>query len=137
MTTHPGSPRTGSLSDAADLVVELVDLGLAREAEVAMAFLGLWTLERVKGGRMSRDEADELFTALDVAVGERPGATALSEESRDLVTEGEHFHHFGEAWGTDPAELRRMAYAILGRGRPVDGTGRGDVPPSGPDGGRE
>jgi hypothetical protein len=108
---QPGS--VGSLADAADTVAALGERGLAREAGVAMAFLALWLLERVESGQTTREQADEVFTAIDMRLSGLAGRATLSEASHDLVAEGEHFHHFGEEYGTDPGELRRLAFAIL------------------------
>ena len=111
-------PRgTDDVADLADTVAELLDRGLVREAEVAMAFLALWLLDRVEAGRATREEADRVFTTLDARLSERPGAATLSDTSQELVIEGEHFHHFGDTddqvSGPDPAYFRQLAYTIL------------------------
>lgn len=114
-TAKVQSQSTGGLADIADTVAELLDHGLAREAEVVIGFLAIWLLGRVEAGRMTRETADQVFTALDVRVSSHPKAADLSEASQDLVTEGEHFHHYGEEWGPDPDYLRKLAFAILRR----------------------
>lgn len=112
MSAPTRPPPAADLTDLADTVAELVEGGLAREAEVTTAALALWLLDRVTAGRTSRDEANLVFATLDARL-TGPAAEPLSRTWRDLVTEGEHFHHFGEEWGTDPEQLRALALAIL------------------------
>ena len=106
------SPTPISLADASQPVVDLLESGHVREAEVATAFLALWLVQRVERGTTTGEQANEVFTQLDVSVS-RDQETALSDTWRQLVTEAEHFHHFGEEWGADPTELRRLANAII------------------------
>ena len=107
-------PQPAGLSDLATIVVDLIDRGLVRQAEVTVASLALWLLDRVQAGRMAREEANDVFVAIDLALDDQR-ERALSPEFRDLLTEGEHFHHFGEEWGVDPDTLRDLAFAILRR----------------------
>lgn len=105
-------PPTPGLADAGLAVARLIDRGRIGEAEVATAFLALWLLDRVERGATSREDADGIFTELDASLHVDLEA-ALSDTWRELVTEAEHFHHFGDEWGTDPAEVRRLANAII------------------------
>ena len=105
-------PPALGLADAGLAVAQLVTHGHFREAEVATAFLALWLLDRVERGVTDREQADEVFTQIDANVRVDQDAP-LSDTWRDLVTEGEHFHHFGEEWGADPTEVRRLANAII------------------------
>lgn len=106
--------QPAGLSDLAATVVDLIDRGLARQAEVTVASVALWLLDRVGAGRMAREDADDVFVAIDLALDDQREA-ALSREFRDLLTEGEHFHHFGEEWGVDPDALRELAFGVLRR----------------------
>src|SRR5438552_6625259 len=85
--------------------------GLVREAEVFLAGLALRFLERVEAGTLDPAEANELFTDLDVLFSDTAGEH-LSVAAADLLMEGEHFHHWGDEWATDPAKVRQLADAI-------------------------
>lgn len=84
----------------------------AAETEVAIAVLALWLLTDVEAGRLGRAEADEMFMVLDAGT-DAPEGPDLSDAAHDLLVEGNHFHHYGEEWGTDPATVRRLAFDIL------------------------
>lgn len=105
-------PQATGLADVADTIIGLLERGLVREAEVSVASLALWLLDRVETGRTSRDEADEVFATIDAQLTDALAAPT-SVTFRYLLTEGEHFHHFGQKWGTEPTGLRELAYAIL------------------------
>ena len=85
------------------------------DLEVILAFLAITTSERVKEGLVSPADADRLFTLIDVHLTDSKRADELSEEALDLITEGEHFEHYGEAYGTDLEHLEQLAQAILRR----------------------
>lgn len=108
-------PIDASLVDAGAPIVEMMERGQWREAEVATAYLAVWLLDRVAAGKTARAEADQVFTTIDGAT-TRAMADRMSQAWRDLLTEGEHFHHFGEEWGADPDALRELAFGILRRG---------------------
>ena len=109
---EPSGPA--DLADLAEPIAVLMAQGRTREAEVVVAFLALWILDRVESGRMSRDEANLVFTTIDARL-TFSGESPLSDEFHQLVLEGEHFHHWGEEWGADPARVRELANAILQR----------------------
>jgi hypothetical protein len=112
MMTMMSPPPTPGLVDAGLAVARLVEHGRLREAEVATAFLALWLLDRVERGATDREQANAIFAELDANVRvDQEGP--LSDTWRELVTEAEHFHHFGEEWGANPAELRRLANLII------------------------
>jgi hypothetical protein len=105
-------------SDVADIVeslAELIEHDLVRDAEVVLAFLTLWLLDRVQANRMSREQADAVFTAIDVRLSAPGAESALSPDVQELLFESEFLHHLGEADGPDPDHLRAMAFAILQR----------------------
>src|SRR5438046_1239257 len=85
--------------------------GLLREAEVFLAGVALRILERVEAGTLDAADANALFTDLDVLFSDTAG-DRLSEAAADLLMEGEHFHHWGDELGTDPAAVSRLAEAI-------------------------
>ena len=115
MLAEPPSPS--DIADLTDPVIALAKAGHVREAEIIIAYLGLWLLRRVENGRTSRDDADRVFTMLDAQLTDAGLADALSDEAHDLILEGHHFHHWGEAWGTEPAEIRALADVIIARPR--------------------
>jgi hypothetical protein len=109
-------PIAHLIHDAALAVAVRYPSEPARATEAAIAILALWALDAVEAGRMDRDEANRVFVLLDVRLGEQPGPE-LSGEVHDLITEGEHFHHYREALGVDPDEIRSLAFMILNPGR--------------------
>ncbi len=86
--------------------------GLVREAEVMLAGLALWALERVEAGTLAPDDANNVFVEFDLA----RGGTLLTDDAADLLVEGEHFHHWGGEYATDPAVVRELAERIMGYG---------------------
>jgi hypothetical protein len=56
---------------------------------------------------------------LDVRLDDVQGGPELSDDVSDLLVEAEHFHHWGDEWGPDRSELRRLAFAILTDTRPA------------------
>jgi len=69
----------------------------------------------LESGRVARERADELFTALDARLTNMDGATCFSEEAQELVFEGGHFHRYGDDYGPDPSHVRALAFTILRR----------------------
>src|SRR6266508_388440 len=111
MTASRADPP--SAAGLGGLIAELVREGFAREAEVAIAVLSRWVLGEVESGRLAPSAADGIFTALDVELTFADGESPLSEEAHELIMEGEHYHHFGDEYGPDPSEIRRLATLIL------------------------
>jgi hypothetical protein len=113
----PAKPEIESQSEAeafAESVAELVSLSLGA-AEVVIAFAALWLIKGLESGRLARERADELFTALDARLTNMDGGTRLSDEAQELIFEAGHFHHYGEDYGPDPTHLRAAAFTILRR----------------------
>ena len=114
----PAKAEIESQSEAeafAESVAELVSLSLVGAAEVVVAFAALWLIKGLESGRLARERADELLTALDARLTNTDGSTCLSDEAQELILEAEHFHHYGEDYGPDAAYLRALAFTILRR----------------------
>ena len=93
-----------------------------REVEVVLAFLMPLMAARVKERHIAPEEADRLFTLIDVYLTDHRPGEELSNEAQQLLLEGEHFHHFGEQLGPDLRHVEQLAVAILRRGKAeVDG----------------
>lgn len=92
-------------------------------SEAAFARAMLTVLDLLERGRIDRETADQLVTCLDRDLTAKRGGASLSEEAQELIFEGEHLHHFGEAYGPDPAYVRRLARTILDREGRTSGTG--------------
>jgi hypothetical protein len=110
--------ETAYLTEAADfaaLVADLMNRSMVSAAEAAIAVVTLWLLKRIEAGHATREQADELFTSLDVGLTTKDDSPDLSEEAQELIFEGEHFHHLGEEYGPEPERLRTLALTILGR----------------------
>lgn len=104
----PGDIRTVAATIAARYVQ-----APARETEAAIAVLALWTLDAVEAGRMTREEATDVFTTLDVSIGDERSGPDLSEQAHELLLEGGWFHDEAIGRGPDPAYFRQLAFAIL------------------------
>lgn len=101
--------------DVVGPLVQILERGLVRDAEVFIAGLALWVLRRLQERTMSPDRADQVFTLLDVYFTDDYRGPPLSEEAQELLFEGELFHHFGEPDGPNPQRLTALASAIFER----------------------
>lgn len=117
MTTTAEASAARDIRRAAEALLVRYPSVPASETETAIAVLALWTLGAVESGQLAPADADRVFTLLDVRLDEVEGGPELSEDVAQLILEGEHFHHWGDAWGPDPADLRRLAFAILAGAR--------------------
>ena len=116
MAPGTDSPSAADIRSAADEIAARYGAASIEETEATLAVLALWALDAVASGRLPREEADRIFFRLDERIGTAPGAE-LSDEARDLLFDGMTFHDWGERFGPDPDEVRRLALQILGRTR--------------------
>lgn len=107
--------RATEVSDTIRTFVAALENASTRDVETVLAFLALQMLRRVTEGHLAASDADQLFTLIDVHLTDRGRFDSLSPEATDLIVEGHHFHHWGEPFGPDPAEIQRLAGAILAR----------------------
>ena len=119
MTTTADANVARDIQRAADALLARYRTASASETETAIAVLALWALGAVEGGQLSPTDADRVFTMLDVRLDDVQGGPELSDDVSDLLVEAEHFHHWGDEWGPDRSELRRLAFAILTDTRPA------------------
>jgi hypothetical protein len=106
-------PASNSIRQAAEAILTRYPAAPASETEAAIAVLALWTLEAVEAGRLSPQDADQVFTLLDVEIGEMPGGPELSEDAAQLMLEGMSLHDWGTEWSADPGRMRSLALSIL------------------------
>ncbi len=64
LAADPRHPES-DVADVVESLAQLIQRDLVRDAEVVLAFLALWLLDRVQANRMSREQADAVFTAID------------------------------------------------------------------------
>jgi hypothetical protein len=108
--------RTGSdIRSAARAITARYVSAASRETESAIALLTLWTLDAIEAGRLSREDATDIFTELDVSVGDECSGPDLSERAHELMLEGGWFHDDAIGAGPDFQQLRRIAFEILGQ----------------------
>lgn len=84
------------------------------EFERALCQLAERLIERVESKTMSSEEADQVFTLLDVFCSEREPGLTLSEYIEELLLEGQHFHHFGDIHGPNVGLMRELIRRGLG-----------------------
>ncbi len=119
MVSSPEAPVAITPAALAEAVVALIAAHQVGEAEVALAALTGVLLTGLETGQIPPAAADQFYTALDVRLAQPGGETPLSEPAQELIFEGEQLHHFGDAYGPDPAYLRHLAAAILHRRAPA------------------
>lgn len=105
----------GDLDRAASAVLARYTSASAHETEAAIGLLALWALDAIEAGRIAPNDADSVFTRLDVALDEAPAGPELSDDLQQLLLEAMTFHDWGTEFSADPARLRELAFAILGR----------------------
>jgi hypothetical protein len=109
--------RSTEISDTLRTFATVVERAELREVETVLAFLALNMLFRLEAGHIDPSHADRLFTLVDVQLTDLGRSNDLSPEATELLVEGHHFHHWGQAFGPDPTEIRRLAGVILARQR--------------------
>ncbi len=109
------SPQQADISATVRSFAAVLQSAPTHDVEVVLAFLALTVAERIKGGLITPADADRLFTLVDVQLTDSGRGGELSDEALELITEGEHFHHYGEAYGTDLERLGQLAQTMLGR----------------------
>jgi hypothetical protein len=110
-------PRPADLSGALTSFLAVLEHAPLADAETVLAFLALFVADEVGRGRIKPEDADWLFTRIDVYLTDLGRRDQLTDEAGELILEGEHFHHFGAEWGPDLGHLSRLALAILGRAK--------------------
>lgn len=84
-------------------------------SEPALARAALIALDRLEAGAVSPNALDGWFTAMDCRLTDATAGASLSDEAQELIIEGEHLHHYGDALGPDVSYLRKLAGVILQR----------------------
>jgi hypothetical protein len=113
-TTVPPA-AIGDIRKVAEAIAERYPSVPAGETEASIAVLALWALDAIGRGLLSRDEATDVFTPLDVRIGDARSGPQLSEEAHEILLEGQWFHDHDIGWGPDPQRVRQLAFAILRR----------------------
>lgn len=115
MTQATSQPVAGGIQQATEAVLTHYRTAPASETERAIALLALWALDTIEVGRLSPQEADRVFTLLDVEIGETKGGPDLSEDADQLLLEGMTLHDWGTEFSADPERMRSLAFSILQR----------------------
>lgn len=113
MSTHTEDTLAPLAPDLVGLVTQPLERGLVRTAEAVLASLALSILDALESRRLQPDAADQAFTMLDVYLTDHTELPDLSPDAQELVFQGEHLHHFGEALGPAARELRNLATRLL------------------------
>jgi hypothetical protein len=113
MTRVTNQPTAGGIHQVAEAVLAHYRAAPAAETERAIAMLALWALDAIEGGRISAQDADEVFTLLDTEIGETKDGPDLSEDAAQLLLEGMALHDWGTAFSADAARIRSLAFSIL------------------------
>ncbi len=94
-------------------VVTLAQTGHSKEAEQALAQMAIMVADEVEAGRLSPQRANDYFMALDLFLDEKTGID-LSDDAKDLILEGMHFHDWGTPHAPALSLMRGAAERILG-----------------------
>jgi hypothetical protein len=113
MTHASSEPTAGGIYQAAEAVLTRYPLAPATETERAIAMLALWALDTMEDGRLSPQDADQVFTMLDIGMSEAKGGPDLSDDAAQLLFEGMTLHDWGTEFSGDPTRMRTLAFAIL------------------------
>jgi hypothetical protein len=108
-------PPASGVSDAVKAFVQVLKQGDVAQVEAVIAFLALYVAEQVESGHIAPQDADWLFTRVDVQLTDFGRLEELSDEAAELILEAEHFHHHGGEWGVDLGRVRELAAIILAR----------------------
>jgi hypothetical protein len=73
----------------------------------------LWVANAVEDKHLAPEEADQISAALNARLTWSGGESPLSEDVRDLLVEGGHYHHAGYDLSPSSQEIRRLAGGIL------------------------
>ena len=92
-------------------VVKLAKGGDAAGAEQALAWMALAVAGAVEAGRLSPQRANDYFVALDLTLDEQTEID-LSDDAKDLLMEGMHFHDWGTPHAPDLSLVRETAERI-------------------------
>jgi len=103
-------PAAGSIRHVAEAVLARYP---AAETETAIAVLALWALDAVEAGRLSPQDADQVFTLLEVEMSEAQGGPDLSDTVDQLLLEGMALHDWGTAFAADTGRIRSLALTVL------------------------
>ena len=107
-------PVTVALGRAADAIVARYRASPAVATEWAIALLALWAADAIAAGRLAPTDADATFVRLYVELGNPPAGPDLSEDTDQLLMEAMNLEHWGTEFSADLAEIRQLAFAILG-----------------------
>jgi hypothetical protein len=113
MTQAAHEPAASGIQQVAEELLTRYRSAPAVETERAIAMLALWALDAVEAGRLSPQDADEVFTMLDVEIGETKNGPELSEDAAQLLVEGMALHDWGTEFSADTARIRSLAFTIL------------------------
>ena len=111
------STRARSTADQIEVAAQAVAAQYgrvsARETDVAIALLTLWTLDALEAGHLSDEDASTIFTSAWVGITDQQDGPDLAEATDELLFEGGWLHDgpIGEA--PDHGHLRQLALGIL------------------------
>lgn len=107
-------PVATALRQAAQTVIDQYRGSPAVATDRALALLALWAADAIAAGRLAPAEADATFTRVFVTLGDMRDGPELSDETDQLLHEGMLLHDWGTEFSADLAELRALAFGILG-----------------------
>jgi hypothetical protein len=112
ITTSP-TPAAASIRHVAEALLARYPSAPAAETETAIAVLALWALDAIDAGRLAPQDADQIFTLLEVETSEARGGPELSDTLDQLMLEGMALHDWGTVFAGDTGRMRSLALAIL------------------------
>jgi hypothetical protein len=110
----PSRATNQQVADLIGPIYKLLEKGAIGAAETSIAGLALWVVDCIEDRRLRAELADEAFTLLVVHMGDR-GELPLSNETQELLLEGQHLHHYRDSVGADLGLMRELAGRILAK----------------------
>ena len=112
---QPVPPATASIGQAADAILAQYRTSPITATERAIAMLALWATDAIAAGRLAPLAADATFTHLFVEISNPPAGPETSDDADQLLLECMSLHDWGTEFSADLAEIRRLAFVILGQ----------------------
>ena len=96
--------------------VDFIKKNEFKKAEICFAKLTLRLIEELEAGEIKPDQADGIFTLLDIYISDNFEEPPFTDLLSDLLMEGMILHHYGDNsnYGPDLNVMKAMARKLIG-----------------------